>query len=65
MTGQGCHTCGQQGHFAADCQGKAKTKETEFDETTAVKDSPFQFLSISVLREYLASVSLLSCIATT
>ncbi|XXQ31951.1 5'-3' exoribonuclease [Plasmodiophora brassicae] len=52
---KGCHTCGQQGHFAADCQGKAKTKETEFDETTAVKDSPFQFLSISVLREYLAS----------
>lgn len=53
---QGCHTCGQKGHFAAECTGKAKEPETEFDETEASKDTPFQFLSISILREYLAHV---------
>ena len=50
-----CVICGQLGHVAADCKGKAKVKEGEFDEKSAPQDprKPFQFLHISILREYL------------
>jgi len=43
------------GHFAADCQGKAKRKVGEFDEkgNTDIPKKPFQFVNIWTLREYL------------
>lgn len=50
-----CFLCGQMGHMAADCEGKAKRKAGEFDEkgdATVVK-KPYQFLNIWTLREYL------------
>ncbi len=47
-----CFICGQPGHLASDCQGKAKEKVDELDTQVAVR-KPFQFLYISVLREYL------------
>jgi len=48
-----CFICGQPGHLASECQGKAKEKGNETDTKEAVR-KPFQFLYISVLREYLA-----------
>ncbi|EAS32368.3 5'-3' exoribonuclease 2 [Coccidioides immitis RS] len=51
-----CHLCGQQGHVAEACTGKAKEKNGEFDEKqrgTPLK--PFIWLHVSVLREYLAA----------
>ncbi|XVF63713.1 hypothetical protein PTKIN_Ptkin09bG0108300 [Pterospermum kingtungense] len=51
-----CFLCGQMGHVAADCEGKAKRKAGEFDEKGDVKDvakKPYQFLNIWTLREYL------------
>ncbi|KAI9109281.1 hypothetical protein K1719_019904 [Acacia pycnantha] len=54
--GQGkCFLCGQMGHVAADCEGKAKRKSGEFDEkgSPVVAKKPFQFLNIWTLREYL------------
>ncbi|XP_031117117.1 5'-3' exoribonuclease 3 isoform X1 [Ipomoea triloba] len=51
-----CFLCGQMGHLAADCQGKAKRKAGEFDEkgdTEVVAKKPYQFLYIWTLREYL------------
>eukprot|EP00053_Salpingoeca_punica_P011898 m.106094 g.106094 ORF g.106094 m.106094 type:complete len:1271 (-) comp15807_c0_seq2:863-4675(-) len=49
-----CSMCGQMGHASDDCKGEAKEKSGEFDEqAAAVKRKPFQFLRISVLREYL------------
>ncbi|KDP36941.1 hypothetical protein JCGZ_08232 [Jatropha curcas] len=51
-----CFLCGQMGHLAAGCEGKAKRKAGEFDEkggeAVAVK-KPYQFLNIWTLREYL------------
>ncbi|MFQ6622028.1 hypothetical protein Gotur_002568, partial [Gossypium turneri] len=51
-----CFICGQMGHIAANCEGKAKRKEGEFDEKAdgkAVARKPYQFLNIWTLREYL------------
>ncbi|WVZ23313.1 hypothetical protein V8G54_001857 [Vigna mungo] len=50
-----CFLCGQMGHFAANCEGKAKRKAGEFDEKgeAVVAKKPFQFLNIWTLREYL------------
>ncbi|XP_048226766.1 5'-3' exoribonuclease 3 isoform X2 [Ricinus communis] len=51
-----CFLCGQMGHLAADCEGKAKRKAGEFDEKGdegAVAKKPYQFLNIWTLREYL------------
>lgn len=51
-----CFLCGQMGHLAAGCEGKAKRKAGQFDEkgeeAVAVK-KPYQFLNIWTLREYL------------
>ncbi|KAM1012341.1 hypothetical protein ACFX13_043211 [Malus domestica] len=51
-----CFICGQVGHLAANCEGKAKRKAGEFDEKAdgeAVPKKPYQFLNIWTLREYL------------
>ncbi|XP_065880638.1 5'-3' exoribonuclease 3 isoform X2 [Euphorbia lathyris] len=50
-----CFICGQMGHLAADCEGKAKRKAGEFDEKgdEVVPKKPYQFLNIWTLREYL------------
>ncbi|MED6132466.1 5'-3' exoribonuclease 3 [Stylosanthes scabra] len=50
-----CFLCGQMGHMAADCEGKAKRKSGEFDEKgdPIVVKKPYQFLNIWTLREYL------------
>lgn len=51
-----CFVCGQMGHMAANCKGKAKRKAGEFDEKEgddAVPKKPYQFLNIWTLREYL------------
>ncbi|KAK4390774.1 5'-3' exoribonuclease 3 [Sesamum angolense] len=51
-----CFLCGQMGHLAADCEGKAKRKAGEFDEkgdAEIVPKKPYQFLNIWTLREYL------------
>ncbi|XP_063949470.1 5'-3' exoribonuclease 3 [Daucus carota subsp. sativus] len=49
-----CFLCGQMGHMAAECEGKAKRKNGEFDEKCEiVPKKPYQFLHIWTLREYL------------
>ncbi|CAK9178431.1 unnamed protein product [Ilex paraguariensis] len=50
-----CFLCGQLGHLAADCEGKAKRKAGEFDEKGDgdVVKKPYQFVNIWTLREYL------------
>ncbi|RLN03575.1 hypothetical protein C2845_PM13G05510 [Panicum miliaceum] len=50
-----CFLCGQVGHLAANCEGKAKRKAGEFDEKgeAIVPKKPYQFLNIWTLREYL------------
>ncbi|KAL6658910.1 hypothetical protein ACP70R_002950 [Stipagrostis hirtigluma subsp. patula] len=50
-----CFLCGQVGHLAARCEGKAKRKAGEYDEKgeAIVPKKPYQFLNIWTLREYL------------
>ncbi|KAJ1267599.1 hypothetical protein BS78_07G069000 [Paspalum vaginatum] len=50
-----CFLCGQVGHLAANCEGKAKRKGGEYDEKgeAIVPKKPYQFLNIWTLREYL------------
>ncbi|EOA12369.1 hypothetical protein CARUB_v10025807mg [Capsella rubella] len=51
-----CFLCGQMGHRAADCVGKAKRKAGEMldnTETDVVKKKPYEFVNIWILREYL------------
>ncbi|KAL9238054.1 hypothetical protein vseg_012530 [Gypsophila vaccaria] len=51
-----CFLCGQVGHLAANCEGKAKRKAGEFDEKGedgGVPRKPFQFVNVWTLREYL------------
>eukprot|EP01018_Ginkgo_biloba_P039977 Gb_09607 [translate_table: standard] len=52
-----CFLCGQVGHLAADCEGKPKRKQGEFDEkggeSELIPKKPYQFLNIWTLREYL------------
>ncbi|KAL4578983.1 hypothetical protein LXL04_015118 [Taraxacum kok-saghyz] len=50
-----CFACGQAGHIAAKCKGKAKRKAGEFDEKGGNEEpkKPYQFLNIWTLREYL------------
>ncbi|KAJ5658725.1 5'-3' exoribonuclease 2 [Penicillium longicatenatum] len=51
-----CKLCGQAGHKAEECTGRAKEKSGEFDEKqNAVPLKPFIWLHVSVLREYLAA----------
>ncbi|KAJ5578360.1 5'-3' exoribonuclease 2 [Penicillium hispanicum] len=51
-----CKLCGQPGHKAEECTGKAKEKNGEFDEKqNATPLKPFIWLHVSVLREYLAA----------
>ncbi|KAJ1308602.1 hypothetical protein OPQ81_004300 [Rhizoctonia solani] len=45
-----CRICGQEGHFAAQCTGKPKEKDT----SKPPEKKPFIFLDVAVLREYLA-----------
>jgi 5'-3' exoribonuclease 2 len=45
---QTCSICGKKGHLAMSCQGKASTEDS-----AEQVDSPFQFLKLSILREYL------------
>ena len=55
-TKNNCRTCGQPGHYADQCRGVAKVKSGEFDEKAPKpEDKPFLWLSVSVLREYLAA----------
>lgn len=49
-----CKICGQKGHRAEECTGKAKEKSGEFDEKShAAPLKPFVWLHVSILREYL------------
>ncbi|KAH9603086.1 hypothetical protein KSS87_008297 [Heliosperma pusillum] len=51
-----CFLCGQVGHLAAACEGKAKRKAGEYDEKSVdggVSLKPFQFVNVWTLREYL------------
>ena len=49
-----CRTCGQEGHYAAQCTGAPKEKADEHDtkKLTPVK-KPFIFLDVTILREHL------------
>lgn len=49
-----CRRCGQVGHKAAECQGRAKQKNGEFDEKEKIPPKPYLWLNVNVLREYLA-----------
>ncbi|KAF3446762.1 hypothetical protein FNV43_RR11942 [Rhamnella rubrinervis] len=49
-----CFLCGQMGHLAASCEGKAKRKAGELEEKGVdVAKKPYQFVNIWTLREYL------------
>ena len=47
-----CALCGQEGHFASDCQGKPR--ELTAEAAPAKSERPFQFLHIYILRCALA-----------
>lgn len=54
--GRSCFLCGQTGHIAEACTGKAKEKNGEFDEKQKGSPlKPFIWLHVSALREYLAA----------
>ncbi|KAJ3299171.1 5'-3' exoribonuclease 2 [Borealophlyctis nickersoniae] len=49
-----CFICNQPGHMAAQCTGKPKEKDGEFDEKEkGLAEKPFVFLHVNILREYL------------
>ncbi|KAJ9554058.1 hypothetical protein OSB04_018103 [Centaurea solstitialis] len=51
-----CFICGQMGHLAATCEGKAKRKAGDYDEkgvADIAPKKPYQFLNIWTLRDYL------------
>ncbi|XP_024535005.1 5'-3' exoribonuclease 3-like isoform X1 [Selaginella moellendorffii] len=48
-----CFICGQVGHMAANCEGKAKRKLGDGEDPEPVVKKPYQFLQIWTLREYL------------
>ncbi|CAG8672280.1 5203_t:CDS:10, partial [Ambispora leptoticha] len=51
---KGCFICGQTGHQATQCTGKAKEKQGDFDEKSKSTDpKPYVFLDVQILREYL------------
>ena len=47
---RGCHRCGQEGHIAAHCTGKARPKD---EAPKKPEKKPFIFLDVPTLREYL------------
>lgn len=49
-----CKICGQKGHGANECTGKAKEKSGDFDEKAQLAPvKPFVWLHVGILREYL------------
>jgi 5'-3' exonuclease len=51
-----CHLCGQEGHFAWECRGDARNENEAKPENQGIKKKKaqeYQFVSISVIREYL------------
>lgn len=47
---KGCHRCGQEGHIAVHCTGKARPKD---EAPKKPEKKPFIFLDVPTLREYL------------
>ena len=51
-----CTLCGQEGHTADKCTGKARELDGSVKSSIASHEKPFELLRIFVLREYLAKV---------
>jgi 5'-3' exoribonuclease 2 len=49
---RGCFLCGETGHQASECKGKAQ-KASDDKKLEVVAETPFVLLHINVLREYL------------